>query len=102
MGLVFRPGLVDSVVLLRPRLLLTQTPNPSIDPTDTVRIVPQVSLAGAAVADIAKASQIVTAAGGDTLKVTPAGSGVRSLEIAGVLALWRIQNATETPRAIIL
>jgi len=96
------PRLIDSVDVIRATLLLNQISNPAIDPNDTVRIVPQVSLAGAAVTDIAKASQIVTAASGDTLKVTPAGSGLKSLEIAGVLALWRTQNATETPRAIIL
>jgi hypothetical protein len=94
--------LTDSVDVIRATLLLNQIANPSIDPGDTVRIVPQVSLAGIVVTDIAKASQITVAASSDTLKVTPGGSGQKLLEIASVLSLWRTQKASDTPRALIL
>jgi len=94
--------LIDSVDVIRATLLLNQIANPSIDPGDTVRIVPQVSLAGVVVTDIAKASQITVAASSDTLKVTPGGSGQKLLEIASVMALWRTQKAADTPRALIL
>lgn len=96
------PFLVDSVDVIRATLLLTQQPNNSIDPGDTVSIIPQVSLAGVVVSDVAKAAQITTPASSDTLKVTPGGSGLKLLEIAGVLNLWRSQNATNTPRALVL
>jgi hypothetical protein len=96
------PKLIDSVDVIRATLILTQQPNLTIDPTDTVKIIPQVSLAGVAVTDIAKASQITSPASGDTLRVTPGGSGQHLLEIAGVLGLWRAQNLADTPRAIVL
>ncbi|HEX6576608.1 MAG TPA: hypothetical protein VF042_16690 [Gemmatimonadaceae bacterium] len=94
--------ITDSVDVVRATLLLTQQPGSSIDPTDTVRIVPQVSLASASVTDVAKAAQIVVITKTDTLKVTPTGSGLRTIEVANVLSLWRSQNPTETPRALIL
>jgi len=94
--------ITDSVDVVRATLLLTQQPNASIDPEDTVRIAPQISLASAAVTDIAKAAQIVAIARTDTLKVTPGGSGLRTMEIANVISLWRSQNPDETPRALIL
>jgi hypothetical protein len=94
--------ITDSVDVVRATLLLTQQPSSGIDPGDTVRIVPQISLAAITVTDIAKASQIVALANTDTLKVTPTGSGLRTMEIANVISLWRTQNPTETPRALIL
>lgn len=94
--------IIDSVDVVRATLLLTQQPNPSIDQDDTVRIAPQISLAAATVTDIAKAAQIVAVARTDTLKVTPGGSGLRTMEIANVISLWRSQNPVETPRALIL
>ena len=94
--------IIDSVDVVRATLLLTQQPNPSIDSEDTVRIAPQISLASAAVTDIAKAAQIVAIARTDTLKITPGGSGLRTMEIANVISLWRSQNPAETPRALIL
>ena len=53
--------IVDSVDVVRATLLLTQQPNASIDPSDTVKIVPHVVLAANAVTDVAKAAQISTA-----------------------------------------
>lgn len=96
------PFLIDSVDVVRATLLLTQIPNATIDPTDTVLVAPQVSLATVAVTDVAKASQITAFANTDTLRLTPGGSGLKTLEIANVFALWRSQKAEETPRAIIL
>ena len=94
--------LTDSVDIVRATLLLTQIANPGIDPTDTVRILPHVALATNAVSDIAKASQITAVANTDTLKVAHGSSGVREVEIANVVGLWRLQNADETPRAVVL
>jgi hypothetical protein len=94
--------IIDSVDVVRATLLLTQQPNIGLDPGDTVLILPNVGLAATAVTDIAKASQIAATITSDTLKVTPSGSGLKQLEIAGVISLWRTQVATETPRSLIL
>jgi len=94
--------LIDSVDVVRATLLLTQIANPGIDQADTVRIIPLVSLATTAVSDIAKASQISAAVAIDTLFVTPGSSGLRTIQVASAVAVWRSHVATETPRAIIL
>ena len=94
--------LIDSVDVVRATLLLTQIANPGIDPTDTVSIIPHVSLATNAVTDIAKAAQITAVVNTDTLRVAPGAAGVRELELANVIGLWRVQLATETPRAVVL
>ncbi|MEO8194005.1 MAG: hypothetical protein ABI681_09140 [Gemmatimonadales bacterium] len=94
--------LIDTVDVVRATLLLTQQPNNALDPTDTVFIIPHVSLAGVAVTDVAKASQITASATTDTLAVTPGGTGVRSIELANVIGLWRTQKVEDTPRAIVL
>ena len=94
--------ITDSVDIVRASLLLTQIPNPQIDPNDTVFVVPSVVLATTAVSDIAKASQITASANADTLKAHPGASGLKTLEIAQILSLWRSQAATNTPRAIVL
>ena len=94
--------IIDSVDVVRATLLLTQQPNVGLDPGDTIRIVPTVGLAANTVTDIAKAAQIAATVSADTLKVTPAGSGLKTLELASVIALWRTQVASETPRSLIL
>ncbi len=94
--------IIDSVDVVRATLLLTQQPNFGLDPGDTVRILPNVGLAASAVTDIAKAAQIAATVTTDTLKVTPSGSGLKLLELANVISLWRTQVATETPRSLIL
>ncbi len=94
--------LVDSVDVVRATLLLTQIPNTSLDPADSMSIIPNLSLAAGAVTDVAKASQIIAVVNTDTLTVVPGGSGVKTLEVATVIGLWRLQTANETPRALIL
>ena len=94
--------LVDSVDVVRATLLLTQIANPGLDPADTVFVIPLVSLATVAVSDVAKASQITALANTDTLRLTPGSSGLRGIEVASVVALWRIQESDETPRALVL
>jgi len=94
--------LIDSVDVVRATLLLTQIPNLSLDPADSMSIVPNLSLAGGVVTDVAKASQIIAVVNTDTLAVVPGGSGLKTLEVATVIGLWRLQVATETPRALVL
>jgi len=94
--------IIDSVDVVRATLLLTQQPNLTIDPSDTVQIVPNVSLATASVTDVAKAAQIAIGLQSDTLRVTPGGSGLKTLEVASLIAVWRTQKVDETPRALVL
>jgi hypothetical protein len=94
--------IIDSVDVVRATLLLTQQPTGGIDPGDTVRIIPNVGLAASSVTDVAKAAQIAATVTTDTLKVTPSGSGLKLLELANVIAVWRTQNVTDTPRSLVL
>ncbi|MEO6591620.1 MAG: hypothetical protein ABIO52_04800 [Gemmatimonadaceae bacterium] len=94
--------ITDSVDIVRASLLLTQISNTQIDPDDTVFVIPNVGLATDAVKDIPKAAQITAIANADTLRAHPGASGVRTIEIAQILSLWRSQVASNTPRVIVL
>ena len=94
--------IVDTAEIIRASLLLTQRPDRAVDPKDTVRIIAHVSLAATAVTDITRASQITAQTNLDTLKVAPADSGVKTLEVAQLIALWHSQKVEKTPRAIVL
>jgi hypothetical protein len=95
-------SIIDSSTIIRATLLLNQIPNASLDPTDTVFIIPGLGLAGAAVTDPAKAAQIVTSLGSDTVKVQPGSSGLIPIEVAQAFGVWRVLKPSETPRAIVL
>jgi len=95
-------GIVDSSTVVRATLLLNQIPNPSLDPNDTVKLLPGLVLAGTAVTDPVKASQIETDIALDTVPVTPGGSGLTQIELANAFTIWRAQSPDSTPRAIIL
>ena len=95
-------SIIDSATVVRATLLLNQLPNPAIDPTDSVLIVPQLVIAGAVVTDPAKAAQVVTDIFGDTAKVRPGNSGVTNVELARAFGIWQTQKPDTLPRAIIL
>jgi hypothetical protein len=94
--------LADTAEIVRASLLMTQRPDRSLDPGDTVRIVAHVSLAANAVTDLSRAAQITAQTSLDTLRVAPGDSGVKLLEVAQVVSLWRTQQVDKTPRAIVL
>ncbi|MEO5579840.1 MAG: hypothetical protein ABIR58_04225 [Gemmatimonadaceae bacterium] len=94
--------LIDSADIVRASLLLTQRPNRGVGALDTILVIPHVSLAGKAVTDVARAAQITAVAASDSLRLIPQDSGLKTLEIAGVISLWRAQNVEQTPRAIVL
>lgn len=96
------PELIDSVSVVRATLLLNQIPNPLLDPTDTVKVLPHLVLATKAVTDPSKASQIIADVSIDTLKAQPGHAGLTQVELARAFAFWRTQDATLTPRAIVL
>jgi hypothetical protein len=95
-------SIIDSSTVVRATLLLNQIPNSALDPTDTVRITPHLVLAGKAVTDLSKASQIIAELTADTLIVRPGDSGLKQVEIARAFTIWRTQDTTTTPRAIVL
>lgn len=95
-------SIIDSFTVVRATLLLNQVPNMSIDPTDTVSILPQLVLAGKAVTDPAKAAQIIGTITVDTLKLKPGGSGPTNVELARAFTLWHTQQPDTLPRAIVL
>lgn len=95
-------SILDSSTIIRATLLLNQVPNPLLDPTDTVFVLPQLVLAGAAVTDPTKAAQITTGLGIDTLKVRPGDSGPVLVELAAAFQVWRAVKPAETPHAIVL
>ncbi len=95
-------SILDSSTIIRATLLLNQIPNPLLDPTDTVFVIPGLVLAGSAVSDPTKAAQIVTGLGIDTVKVRPGDSGLKLVELAAAFPVWRALKASETPRAIVL
>ncbi len=95
-------SLIDSTTIVRATLLLNQIPNSSLDPTDTVKVLPQVVLAGRVVTDPQKAAQIISGISADTLTLRPGDSGLVNVELARAVALWHIQQPDTLPRAIVL
>jgi hypothetical protein len=95
-------SIIDSATVIRATLLLNQLPNAAIDPTDTVKLLPQVSLAGRAVTDPVKAAQIIANISADTLHIRPGDSGLVNVELAQAFSLWHTQKPDTLPRAIVL
>ena len=95
-------SILDSTTIIRATMLLHQVPNPMLDPTETVNLLPHLVLAGKAVTDPAKASQIIADVSTDTVRVTPGGSGVVQVELVRAFSFWRAQDPAVTPRAIVL
>jgi hypothetical protein len=95
-------SIIDSSTVVRATLLLNQIPNSAIDANDTVKVVPQVVLAGRVVTDPTKAAQIIAAVTADTLRLKPGGSGETAVELARAFALWHAAPRDTLPRAIVL
>ena len=93
---------IDSSTVVRATLLLNQIPNTSLDPGDTILMVPQVVLAGRAVTDPSRAAQIIANVSADTLKITAGHGGSVDVELAAAFSLWRTQKPDTLPRAIVL
>jgi hypothetical protein len=95
-------SIIDSSTVVRATLILNQISNPALDPTDTIRVLPQVVLAGQVVTDPEKAAQIITAISADTLTLRPGDSGPTNVELARAFAVWHTQQPDTLPRAIVL
>ncbi len=95
-------SIIDSATVVRATLLLSQIPNAALDPTDTIKVLPSVVLAGTVVTDPSKAAQIIGNISTDTLRLRPGDAGTVSVELAGAISLWRTQPPDTLPRAIVL
>src|SRR4029078_8287633 len=96
-----RSFIYDTAQIIRATLLLTQIPDRTVDPKDTLRIIAHVSLATKAVTDVARAAQITAPPSLDSLRVAPADSGVQLLEVAQIIGLWRTPKADQPPREMV-
>ncbi len=94
--------IVDSSTVVRAALVLTQIPNRTIDPGDSVIVSPALVLAAKAVTDPTKAAQILAEIALSPLRVAVGDSGKKSLELGPAFSFWRGLNAVATPRAIVL
>jgi len=94
--------IADTAQIVRATLLLTQRPDRTAEEGDTVRILANVSLAAKAVTDLSRAAQITAGTILDTLKISPADTGLKTLDVAQVISIWRSQDPDVTPRALVL
>ena len=94
--------IVDSSTVVRAALVLTQIPNRTIDPADSVTIAPALVLAAKAVSDPTKAAQILAEIVLNPLSFAVGDSGKKSIELAPAFGFWRGIDAVSTPRAIVL
>jgi hypothetical protein len=97
--------IVDSTTVVRASLLLTQIPNRTVDPHDSVYVYPLAVLAGPVISNIGSALSFLGPTGQfglDSLRLAPGDSGVRSFEIVGLVRTWRGQSTTISPRSVAL
>lgn len=100
--------LLDSTTIVRATLQLTQMPQRVYDAGDSITIIGQAVAASRLVTDPYRAAQILIPSGmfvTDSIRVAPADSGLRTLELNGLLRVWK--DATDTTafspqRAIVL
>lgn len=98
-------SIVDSSIVVRARLILTQIPNTQLGPADTVNLIPLVGAAAGTVSDISRAARITldrSVALIDSVLVPVRESGLRRIEIAVALQAWRLQSATTSPHVLVL
>ena len=97
--------ILDSSTVVRATLLLTQRPNPTFGPTDTMGVTVNLVLASAAITDVARAAALtadVNLTRSDTLFIVPAESGERAVDIASFVRFWRGVAPGDTPHALVL
>jgi hypothetical protein len=96
--------IVDSTVVVRASLLLTQRPSTAAEAGDTVSV--QIVPVGASVQATDLRTQLEFAQAGffpvDSLLIVPKDSGVVSIEMVRLVRAWKGQNTTSTPRVAAL
>jgi hypothetical protein len=98
--------LLDSTTIVRATLQLTQVPMRGFDQADSVTVIGQAVAATPLIADLYRSSQILVPAGyfvSDSIRVAPADSGQRRLELNALMRVWKAQTGETAPqRAIVL
>lgn len=95
-------AILDSSTVVRAALVLTQIPNRTIDPADSVTLAPGLVLAGTAVTDPTRAAQILAEISLNPLRFAVGDSGTKAIELAPIFGYWRGLDAANTPRALVL
>ncbi len=103
-------GILDSATIVRATLFLTQRPVPGTALTDSVTLTPVPVKASDAVVDVIQSillSGNPVAAGGEAqiiqpLRLSPADSGQRLIELESLLSFWRASTVNRPQRAIVL
>jgi hypothetical protein len=99
------PAILDSSAVVRATLQLTQRPARfSPEAGDTLQLAHYGVVASTAVTDLSRALLFIDRLPSlaDTLRVTPADSGLREFEIIGWVRVWKGTTANKTPRALAL
>jgi hypothetical protein len=99
--------LTDSTTVIRATLHLNQVPVAGFGTADTVVVYPHIVLAGPLVTDNRRAATLIAAKGlivTDSLVTTPGASGLRELELYGLVRAWGAQGTGDNvpPRARVL
>ena len=96
--------IVDSSTVVRATLYLTQSPmRTSANATDSLGIYPFAITAGTILTDIPRLMRLAnTTLVTDSLRVIPADSGARRLELVGLVRVWKNTKAEQTQRALVL
>lgn len=100
--------LLDSTTIVRATLQLTQMPQRAYDAGDSITIFGQAVAASSLIKDPFRAAQILIPSGmfvTDSIRVAPADSGVRTLELNGLMQVWKTAtdtSSTAPQRAIVL
>ncbi|MHB1310799.1 MAG: hypothetical protein ACYC3L_02190 [Gemmatimonadaceae bacterium] len=108
MRFVVPQWLLDSTTIVRATLELTQQPMRGFDQGDSVTVIGQAVAATPLISDLYRSAQILVPAGyfvTDSIRVAPADSGQRQLELNALLRVWKAQSdtaATAPQRAIVL
>jgi hypothetical protein len=95
---------IDSATIVRATLLLNQRPVPGASAADTVELTTDIVVADQTVTDLRRSIDLSAAGAGfgvDSLRISPADSGLRSLGLVNLVRSWRAFPAT-TQRAIVL
>ena len=98
--------IVDSSTVVRATLTLTQYPmRASPSALDSLGVYPFAVTAGTVVTDISRLLRLVTVNtvnAADSLRVVPADSGRRQLELVNLVRVWRNTKPEQTQRALVL
>jgi len=98
--------IVDSSTVVRATLTLTQVPmRDSPSALDSLGVYPFAVTAGTVVTDVSRLLRLVTVNtlnSADSLRVVPADSGTRRLELVNLVRIWRNTKPEQTQRALVL